>query len=618
MNGCRFLAALACIAWGTGSLHAATFNYHGTLSDQSRPADGIYDLELTLYSAPQGGSVVAGPLILTAVPVRQGNFSTQADFGPTPTLSGSSYLSVRIRSHSNSTDDFVSTGSRVFIAAESDSVCPGAWTLGGNAGNPAGSYLGTADNQPLLLEVDSTRVAAAFLTSDGPVPVWLGGLYNLYGGQGGFIGGGGGSTSTDTTNANQVGSFGVVGGGTGNIAGSASVGAATVGGGQKNQATGVGSTIAGGDGNHAAGQFSAVAGGTNNSASGEGASVPGGIGNAAGGNFSLAAGAYAETSAGQYATFVWSDYTASSGSPFAATGANQFLVRATGGVGINTNALLPGAAMTIQGIGASGYGTLVLVPDSNQGPNASNIHEGSNGDWYIRSATGFGTSSNGKVVLQDTGGNVIIGGGLTTQYLPTYDLGLSIVAPQQAREQFITTDPGEADIYFGTNSTREEGAISYSMATQSMTFTTNSTQNFEIDSAGKTFNHSGTWSTFSDARLKRDIATIDHPLETLLQLRGQTFEYRDPEQAMATPGRRMGFIAQQVEEVLPQWVSEDARGYKMITPQGMDALTVEAMRELRDEKDAQILNLQAELRSTQGQLTAVVSRLNKLEGKTEK
>jgi hypothetical protein len=38
------------------------------------------------------------------------------------------------------------------------------------------------------------------------------------------------------------------------------------------------------------------------------------------------------------------------------------------------------------------------------GPHASNIHFGTTGDWYIRSA-----SASGKVILQDTGGNVGIG-----------------------------------------------------------------------------------------------------------------------------------------------------------------------------------------------------------------
>ena len=111
---------------------------------------------------------------------------------------------------------------------------------------------------------------------------------------------------------------------------------------------------------------------------------------------------------------------------------------------------------------------------------------------------------------------------------------------------------------------------------------------------------------FSDLRLKRDVAAIEHPLDTFLSLHGQTFEYIDPPQVMATAGRRMGFIAQDVEQVLPQWVSEDAHGYKMVTAQGFEALTVEAMRALRDEKDAEIAELHT-------RLDDLMARLAKLE-----
>jgi hypothetical protein len=61
---------------------AATFNYHGTLQDGGRPAEGEYDIELTLYSSVSGGSTIGGPLVLYQVPVHAGAFNTQADFGP--------------------------------------------------------------------------------------------------------------------------------------------------------------------------------------------------------------------------------------------------------------------------------------------------------------------------------------------------------------------------------------------------------------------------------------------------------------------------------------------------------------------------------------------------------
>ena len=124
-----------------------------------------------------------------------------------------------------------------------------------------------------------------------------------------------------------------------------------------------------------------------------------------------------------------------------------------------------------------------------------------------------------------------------------------------------------------------DGGVYYNSGNNAngLTFRANgNVDRMRITSTGATQNTTGSWSTFSDVRLKRDIAGIEHPLDTLLGLHGQTFEYIDPRKAMAQPGRRMGFIAQDVEKVLPQWVDQDERGYRMVTPTGFEALSVEA------------------------------------------
>jgi hypothetical protein len=89
--------------------------------------------------------------------------------------------------------------------------------------------------------------------------------------------------------------------------------------------------------------------------------VPGGYNNTAGGNHSLAAGYMAKVrdvatannnTTGDYGTFVWADD--STGTYFTSTGPNQFLIRAAGGVGIQTNA--PHEALsigTIAGLGSA-------------------------------------------------------------------------------------------------------------------------------------------------------------------------------------------------------------------------------------------------------------------------
>lgn len=120
---------------------------------------------------------------------------------------------------------------------------------------------------------------------------------------------------------------------------------------------------------------------------------------------------------------------------------------------------------------------------------------------------------------------------------------------------------------------------------------------------------------FSDARLKKNIEPLRGTLQRLLRLSGVTFEYKNPEKSFGLPGRQTGMIAQEVEKVFPEWVDEDEEGYKYVTFRGFEALTVEALRELRQEKDAQIKALRVE---KDAQITGLEARLAALEDSVRK
>ena len=139
-------------------------------------------------------------------------------------------------------------------------------------------------------------------------------------------------------------------------------------GGANNLVRGLGGVIGGGADNDSAGQFSSIAGGWFNQASGNFSAVPGGLGNEATGFSSLAAGQFAL--ARHSGSFVWND---GRGDSFGSTGTDQFLIRAGGGVGINTAA--PEAALHVNGsakvnalqIGESATAGYVLTTDANGG-----------------------------------------------------------------------------------------------------------------------------------------------------------------------------------------------------------------------------------------------------------
>lgn len=218
-------------------------------------------------------------------------------------------------------------------------------TVGGGAANSAEGVSATVSGGQL-------NVASAIKATIG------GGNSNNASQDNSTIGGGSGNTIA------SPGGNGTIGGGVNNtIAGDTSLsntigggegntsqgGGATVAGGTGNTASGLRSTVGGGYGNTASGENSVVAGGGGyysgslaNAASGTNSTVPGGALNVAAGDYSFAAGLRAQ--ANHSGTFVWADST---DADFASTAADQFLIRAAGGVGINKND--PNSALDVNG-----------------------------------------------------------------------------------------------------------------------------------------------------------------------------------------------------------------------------------------------------------------------------
>ncbi|MEO1533972.1 MAG: tail fiber domain-containing protein [Planctomycetota bacterium] len=115
----------------------------------------------------------------------------------------------------------------------------------------------------------------------------------------------------------------------------------------------------------------------------------------------------------------------------------------------------------------------------------------------------------------------------------------------------------------------------------------------------------GSWASTSDKRLKTNIHDLEGALDTLLALRGVTYEYKNPDAIGELQGTRTGFIAQEAEEVIPDWVWDAEDGYKRMTIRGFEAMAVEAIRELKAEKDAEIAALETRLESLESQRSVV-------------
>ena len=86
----------------------------------------------------------------------------------------------------------------------------------------------------------------------------------------------------------------------------------------------------------------------------------------------------------------------------------------------------------------------------------------------------------------------------------------------------------------------------------------------------------------SDERLKKDITTLSGALEKVLNLRGVQFKWKNGDDNK----ENIGFIAQEVEKVVPQVVKDGSDGLKSVEYGNIVPLLVEAMKEQQKEIDS--------------------------------
>ena len=463
MNKTLIPLALAFVLFGAvaPAAQAETFNYHGSLSSAGKAADGSYDLRLTLYSSEKGGSVLAGPIDLHGVDVRDGNFSTAVDFGPASTSMGG-WLGVDVRTAGGAWESLDGRST----VAPTGSACPGSWTLDGNAGNPGGSYLGTADAQDLLLK----------------------------------------------SNGNTVGRFR-------NDTFSVSLGSSLAGSGLRSLSA-------------------AYSWGAN-------------------GNYSFAGGYYSMTA--NEGSFVWGDNVGIGGATWQDSAANQFIIGAKGGVGINTSTADDGVAPLDN--------TLTLAPVDGSAVVSFGMRVGGNSSW--RFSNFFSAMMYG---YKDSTGNFNI------------------------------------SALFGTNQTIGLNGAAGSASQPLKVGINSSTGNGAYLSGG------GVWTNASSRFFKQGFADVNPAdvLGKLVKMPIQTWTYLD---GGATDGRHLGPVAEDFATAFglgqdSQHISTvDANGVALVAIQGLNSKLEGDNAELRGRLD-QVQAENAALRERIEKLAVAVEHLS--------
>jgi hypothetical protein len=448
---------------------------------------------------------------------------------------------------------------------------PAGWGLDGNAGTtPETHFLGTTDAAALDLRVEgqrALRLEPASSPGSGFSPNVIAGVAQNIVGAGLFgavIGGGGLASFPNRVFQNH----GTISGGYFNTVSGAS---AAIGGGVGNVAVGTNAVICGGLGNETAASNASVAGGTANLASGAASSVGGGNGNDATNTSATIAGGSNNIASGQNSTVAGGQNNQASGLGSAVGGGSGNL--ASGG-----DAVVPGGFQNT----ASGFrsfavgnrakavtaGTFVWADTQ-----AADFTSVTNDTFLIRSRNGVGINTDTPLAMLD-----IRHGNAWWDGLRLYNPAVTgyMAGMELSPEGFFQV----------TNQAHLQGAAQFA----------------RLDSTGR-------WTVVSDARLKDRVEPASGLLQAALELRPVRYRFKSEPAEVSGP-KHLGFIAQQVEQVLPSLVTDGQT--KTLDYSRLSVVAIGALQEqqslLGQQREA-IGTAQAELAALRAELAALRAEL---------
>ena len=107
---------MSMLAGITGLARAEPFVFQGQLSDMGAPAEGAFDFEFLLFDSETGGSQIGSVQSIEDLPVSNGNFNAELDFGDNAFNGSPRWVEIRVRP-GDSTDAFTLLDPRAKIGS---------------------------------------------------------------------------------------------------------------------------------------------------------------------------------------------------------------------------------------------------------------------------------------------------------------------------------------------------------------------------------------------------------------------------------------------------------------------------------------------------------------------
>lgn len=178
---------------------------------------------------------------------------------------------------------------------------------------------------------------------------------------------------------------------------------------------------------------------------------------------------------------------------------------------------------------------------------------------------------------------------------------------------------GDGDIRFRLNNQVRMRLSTSNLGEGALAINRNNS-NFNLDVGGNARNTTGSWTT-SDERFKKNIEAMPVVSQSIMQLKGLTYQMRQEKIGSVDltndDGQlHFGFLAQDVEKVFPDLVKMDQEGFLALRYEGLIPVLVEGFKEqqnLINLGNDEIANLNNEITEQEKLIANLTERLGNLE-----